>query len=130
MNKLTIIGNLTKDPELRSVPDGHQVCTFDVAVNRRKGRNGEQTADYFHVNAWNDLGVSCSKYLAKGKKAAVVGPVSLRTYETKDGRHGASIEVLAHDVEFLTPRESAPVVQQAAVDAQTGYQRVDEDCPF
>lgn len=64
MNRLTIIGNLTRDPELRTTQDGKNVCTFTVAVNRR-GREG---ADYFRVSAWNAMGENCHKYLAKGGK--------------------------------------------------------------
>lgn len=72
MNRLTIIGNLTRDPELRTTQDGKNVCTFTVAVNRR-GREG---ADYFRVSAWNAMGENCHKYLAKGRKAAVCGAVT------------------------------------------------------
>ena len=125
MNRLTIIGNVTKAPELRTTQDGISICTFDVAVNRRKKSDGTQDVDYFHVNAWRSLGETCAKYLTKGSKTAVVGPVSVRAYETKDGRHGASLEVQAHDVEFCSRKE-----ETVKVDAQTGYQKVNEDFPY
>lgn len=119
MNKITIIGNLTKDPELRSTQAGVSVCGFTVAVNSPKTQNNpEPGADYFNVNAWRQLGENCSRFLEKGKKVCVVGRISLRTWE-KDGKHGASLEVLAEDVEFLSPRVSdipTPAEPAAPVD--------------
>lgn len=133
MNKIVIIGNLTKTPELRSTQDGTPVCGFTVAVNRPKTKNNpDPGADFFNVNAWRGLGENCAKYLDKGRKVAVSGRVSLRTWE-KDGKHGASLEVLAEDVEFLTSRtESATQPEPAPqVDEQTGFAAVDPDgLPF
>lgn len=104
MNKLTIIGNLTADPELRTTQDGINVCNFTVAVNRKQ-REG---ADFFRVTAWRQLGENCGKFLSKGRKVCVVGPVSVHIYQANDGTTKASLEVTAEDVEFLTPRtESA-----------------------
>ena len=97
MNKLTIIGNLTADPELRTTQDGKSVCSFTVAVNRRK--NDE--ADFFRVTAWEERGEICKKYLEKGKKCCVIGPVTVRTYQANDGSTRASLEVTAQEVEFL-----------------------------
>ena len=105
MNKLTIIGNLTKDPELRTTQAGKNVCSFDVAVKRRS--SGQDETDYFHVSAWNGLADTCARYLAKGRKVCVVGPVSVHTYESSSGKHGASMEVRADDVEFLSPKQAA-----------------------
>lgn len=120
MNKITIIGNLTKNPELRSTTAGVNVCGFTVAVNRPKtANNPEPGADYFNVNAWRGLGENCAKYLEKGRKVCVVGRVSLRTWEKED-KHGASLEVLAEDVEFLSPRESN-------IDTESGMEKVDPD---
>lgn len=101
MNKLTIIGNLTKDPELRVTQEGKSVCNFTVAVNRRN----REEADYFRVSAWNQLGENCGKFLAKGRKVSVVGPVSVSTYTGQDGNVHANLEVTAEDVEFLSPRQ-------------------------
>lgn len=105
MQKIIFIGNLTSEPELRTTPNGINVCTFTVAVNRRRGKEGEQTADFFRVAAWRGLGESCGKYLSKGKKVAITGEVSARAYEAKDGSLRASLEVNADEVEFLSPRE-------------------------
>ena len=106
MNKLTIIGNLTRDPELRTVGSGITVCSFTVAVNRRRSnQNGNQPeADFFRVTAWRQLGEICAKYLAKGRKVCVVGPVSAQTYQANDGTTRVSLEVTAEDVEFLSSR--------------------------
>lgn len=104
MNKAHVIGNLTSDPELRTTPNGINVCTFTVAVNRRRKAEGQPDADFFRVSAWRQLGENCAKYLAKGRKVAVVGEVSARAYQGKDGQPKASLELTADDVEFLTPR--------------------------
>lgn len=135
MNKLTIIGNLTKDPELRTTTTGVNVCTFTVAVNRRKTQgNQNPEADFFKVTAWRALGENCAKFTQKGKKVCVVGKVSLRTWETQDGKHGASLEVLAEEVEFLSPRVSdapTPAEPSAPVDSASGMAVVDTDeLPF
>ena len=105
MNRLFIIGNCTKDPEIRSTPQGETVCTFTVAVNRRKKVEGQPDADFFRVSAWKGLGENCGKYLQKGKKVSVVGSVSLYIYTKQNGEPGASMEVLASEVEFLSPKE-------------------------
>lgn len=104
MNQLTIIGNLVRDPENRTTTSGSTVCTFTVAVNRRKNVQGQPEADFFRVSAWNKLGENCGKYLAKGRKVCVVGTVSVNAYTTRDGKPGASLEVMAHEVEFLSSR--------------------------
>ena len=100
MNKLTIIGNLTADPEMRTTQAGKNVCGFTVAVNKRNSDD----ADYFRVSAWDKLGENCQKFLIKGRKVCVSGPVTVRTYQANDGTTKASLEVTAQDVEFLTPR--------------------------
>lgn len=102
MNKLTIIGNLTKDPEKRTTPAGKIVCNFTVAVN---SRNRDVEPEYFRVAAWGQIGEVCAQYLTKGKKVCVVGPVSLNTYDS-NGQTRANMEVFANDVEFLSPKES------------------------
>lgn len=123
MNRLIIIGNVTRDPELRTTQSGKTVCTFSVAVNRKgKKKDDQQETDYFRVSAWDALGDNCGKYLTKGKKVAVVGAVSVHSFKNAKGDPGASLEVLASEVEFLTPRE--------AMD-QSGMQRVTpENNPF
>ena len=106
MNKLLIVGNLTRDPELRTTPQGVNVCTFSVAVNRRKKQEGKPDADFFRVSAWKELGDNCAKYLTTGKKVCVVGEVSVHTYQKQNGEAGANMEVTASEVEFLSQKSN------------------------
>jgi len=141
MNKVFIVGNLTRDPELRSTRDGISVCSFTVAVNRRvrNAEAGQPEADFFRVTAWRQLGEICAKYLAKGRKVSVTGTVSASAYTAQDGSARASLEVTADDVEFLTPRgevgdmPAAPRAQAPAPAApqSNGFVQVDDDeLPF
>ena len=128
MNRCFIIGNLTRDPETRVTQSGSSVCSFTVAVNRR-GKSDE--ADFFRVSAWNKTGETCQKYLAKGRKVAVTGPVSVSTYTGQDGKAYANLEVMAQDVEFLTPKGEQQAAPAPAAHANDGYQEVtDDDLPF
>ena len=109
MNRCFIVGNLTRDPELRSTRDGTAVCSFTVAVNRRSknAQAGQPEADFFRVTAWRELGTNCHLYLAKGRKVFVSGPLTARTFQGNDGTTRVSLEVTADDVEFLTSRNEA-----------------------
>ena len=124
---------MTHDPELRSTKDGISVCSFTVAVNKaqtqaQKQKGERPEAEFFNVTAWRERGEICAKFLEKGKKVCVIGRVGLRTWET-DTKHGASLEVLAEEVEFLSPRVSDPA--PAPVDKATGFQQVEtDDLPF
>lgn len=136
MNKTFIIGNLTHSPELKTVSGGISVCTFTVAVNRRRREGQEQEADFFRVTAWRQLGENCAKYLDKGRKVAVTGAISTRAYQGKDGSPRASLELTADDVEFLSPKgeqqpnEANAVTSQPA--APSGYVEVtgEDELPF
>lgn len=107
MNQLTIIGNLVRNPETRTTPSGSTVCSFTVAVNRRKKVQGQPDADFFRVSTWNQLGENCQKYLANGRKVSVVGSVTAHAYTQQDGKPAASLEVMANDVEFLSSKGEA-----------------------
>ena len=134
MNKLILIGNLTADPQLRTTQAGDAVCSFTIAVNRRKNAQaGQPEADFFRVNVWRQQGENCARYLSKGKKVYVSGPVQCRTYTGQDGQTRASMEVTANEVEFLSPasqgQQNAP--QAPKTDAQSGFAQVDdEEIPF
>ena len=134
MQKLTIIGNLTNDPELRTTTSGKNVATFTVAVNRPRYNGEDQGADFFRVSAWGERGDVCAKYLSKGKKVAVIGTVSVHAYQTRNGDPAASLEVNAQEVEFLTPRSETPdnaVKNDVKKDEQSGFTITETDeLPF
>ena len=143
MNKLTIIGNLVRDPELRTTQSKISVCSFTVAVNRRRKVEGQPEADFFKVSAWRELGENCAKWLIKGRKVCVVGPVSVSTYTGQDGKNYANLEVLANEVEFLSspgerPQETPQTAPQTAQQTQmpiagapSGFTAVETDeLPF
>jgi len=130
MNKLTIIGRLTKDPELRSTTTGLSVCSFTVAVDRRRKNENEPDADFFKVSAWREKGENAAKYLSKGSKVCVIGPVSVKTYQANDGTTRASMEVTADEIEYLSSKaesQQAPAQEEKKVDAQTGFTQVEMD---
>lgn len=133
MNHLMIIGNLTADPVTRMTQGGLSVCSFTVAVNRRRREGQQPEADFFRVSAWRQLGENCQKYLLKGRKVAITGSVSVSTYNGQDGKTRASLDVTASDVEFLTPKEQAAMPEEHA-QAVTGGGYVDvtddEQLPF
>lgn len=107
MNKVILIGNLTKDPEVRTTGNGTNVCTFTLAVERRfKTSAGEKISDFFTIVCWRQLADLCGKYLSKGKKASVIGELQNRSYEAKDGTKRYVTEIVASEIEFLTPRSA------------------------
>ena len=122
MNKLVLTGNLTRSPELRSTPNGIPVCTFTIAVN---GRKSDDPTAYFRITVWRQLAEICNRYLTKGKKVFVSGPVSVSTYTAKDGSTKASLEVTAEDVEFLSPAGTG--AENATVDERAGFVKVDDE---
>ena len=141
MNKLTIIGNLTRDPESRTTQDGKEVCNFTVACNRRQRRNqnnnDQPEADFFRVSAFNDLGKVCQQYLAKGRKVAVEGTIQNRSYDAQDGSKRWVTEIIADSVEALggpqEKRDERPAdAPNAAVEVDdNGFVEVDDDgLPF
>lgn len=105
MNKLFIIGNLTGDPQTRVTQNGKSVCSFTMAVNRR---NKKDETDFFRIIVWDKLGELCQQYLAKGRKVAVTGSVSCSTYSAQTGEVRASMNVMADEVEFLSPKDQKP----------------------
>ena len=132
MNKIVLIGNLTRDPEVRSTPSGVTVCTFTIAVNRRfASKGGEKQTDFFRINVWRQLGEICARYLAKGRKVCVVGELQARTYEGNDGTTRMSLDVSADEVEFLTPKGQQDGERPDAGQDFAGFENVNtEDIPF
>ena len=127
MNKIFIIGNLTRDPELRATQSGVPVCTFTVAVNRRKQEAGQQEADFFRVTTWRQQAENCNRFLAKGRKVGVTGTLTLESYQDKNGLPRNSLEVQADEVEFLTPRTADAPPAPEQTNAWAGD---DPDLPF
>ena len=137
MNKLTLIGNLTNDPETRSTQSGVTICTFTIAVNRRfANSDGERQTDFFRVNAWRQLGEVCAKHLKKSKKVAVVGELQARLYDAKNGEKRMSLDVAADEVEFLSPKDEEPKRKKENSDGydhtpDEGFTDIDtSDLPF
>ncbi len=114
LNRIVIIGRLTRDPELRSTANGTPVCTFTLAVDRSfKSASGERETDFIPVVVWRQLGETCGRYLAKGKLAAVDGRLQIRSYKDKDGNNRIAAEVVADNVRFLSPKSDDSEVDLA-----------------
>ena len=105
MNKVFLIGNLTRDPELTETAGGIKICRFAIAVNRTySASDGERKTDFFNIVAWRGLGETVARFAKKGNKVAVSGSIELRNYEDSQGVRRTGIDIVAQDVEFLTPR--------------------------
>jgi len=149
MNKAFLIGNLTRDPELRTTANGYSLCSFGLAVNRRRKVEGQPDVDFFNVTTWRGLAENCARYLSKGRKVCVVGAIQIRTYDAQDGTKRTVVEIDADDVEFLpstgaptggegggghhpyTPPAGIPAAPSGGAMAETGFTQVDEDeLPF
>jgi single-strand DNA-binding protein len=106
VNQVILMGNLTRDPELRNTPSGQSVCSFSLALNRAyKDQSGEwkETTDYIDIVAWGPLGERVAQYLSKGRRCLVQGRLQSRSWE-QDGNKRSKVEVLASDVTFLDSR--------------------------
>ncbi len=140
MNRAMLIGNLTKDPELRATGSGIAVCTFTLAVQRRFANRDSQTreADFIPIVVWRAQAENCAKYLHKGSQAAVCGSIQTRSYDAPDGSKRYVTEIVADEVQFLG-RPNSSENDDAARAASFGntppfgenMQTVDdEDIPF
>jgi single-strand DNA-binding protein len=109
INRVVLVGNLTKDPELRHTPSGTAVCSLRLAVNTRRkdSATGEWTEkpNYFDITVWGNQGESCAQYLAKGRPVAVDGRLEWREWESQDGSKRQAVEVVADTVQFLGSRD-------------------------
>ena len=105
MNKVFLIGNLTRDPELSETNGGVSVCRFGIAVNRRfSSQDAERQTDFFNVTAWRALGETVARFTKNGNKVAVVGSIQIRNYEDNAGQKRTYVDVIADEVEFLSPK--------------------------
>lgn len=108
LNRIILIGRLTKDPELRYTPNGVAVGSFTLAVDRsRKNAQGERETDFINIVAWKQLAELCANYLSKGKLAAVDGELHIRSYDGQDGQKRWITEVVADNVRFLSPKDNS-----------------------
>ena len=106
MNKIYLIGNLTRDPELVETPSGVQRCRFSIAVNRNyKNGDGERQTDFFNCTAWRGQAETIARYTKKGNKICVIGSVEIREYEDNTGARRTAVDVIVQDFELLTPRQ-------------------------
>ena len=108
MNKVYLIGNLTRDPEVSETGTGVMYCRFSLAVNRTYANaDGTRDADFFNVIAWRNQAETCGKFLKKGSKIAVIGSLQNRSYEDKEGVKRTVTDVVLSEFEFLTPNSRA-----------------------
>jgi single-strand DNA-binding protein len=144
VNRVVVVGNLTRDPELRHTPSGMAVCSLRIAVNSRQkqadGQWGEKP-NYFSVTVWGQQGENCAQYLSKGRPVAVDGRLDWREYQAQDGTKREAIEIVADSVQFLGSRGdgeggggggSPQIVPASAQAAEAGFPpaAADDDIPF
>ena len=108
INRVVLVGNLTRDPELRHTPSGTPICKLRIAVNTRQkdGATGQWTdkPNYFDVTVWGNQGESCAQYLSKGRPVAIDGRLDWREWEGQDGNKREAVEIVAESVQFLGGR--------------------------
>ena len=147
INRVVLVGNLTRDPELRHTPSGTPVCKLRVAVNTRQkdaatGQWGDKP-NYFDVTVWGNQAESCSQYLSKGRPIGIDGRLDWREWEAQDGSKRQAVEIIADTVQFLGGRDEGSfggggggnqfVPAGAAAEAATadfGAATADDDIPF
>jgi single-strand DNA-binding protein len=129
LNRIVLIGRLTKDPELRYTPSGIAVATFTLAVDRNyKSAQGEKETDFINIVTWRQLAELCANYLSKGKLAAVDGRLQIRSFEGQDGQRRTVAEVVADNVRFLSPKDSGKTGPGDFIGAEV--EPPDDDLPF
>src|ERR1700745_3339056 len=141
INRVVLVGNLTRDPELRNTPSGMSVCSLRIAVNtRRKDKATGQWTEkpkYFDIPVWCNQGESCAQYLSKGRPVAIDGRLEWREWDAQDGTKRQAVEVIADSVQFLGGRGDGEggggnqfVPAGASSGADADFQGADDDIPF
>lgn len=130
INRIVLIGRLTKDPELRYTPNGKAVASFTLAVDRPfKNKQGEREADFINIIVWGTQGENCANYLSKGKLAAVDGRLQIRPFNGQDGQRRTATEVVADTVRFLSPKgDSDNSFEPSNFGSEVDFS--DDDIPF
>jgi single-strand DNA-binding protein len=124
LNRVVLVGRLTKDPELKYTPNGVAVCNFTLAVNRPfKNGQGEQEADFINIVVWRKPAENAAQYLKKGSLAGVDGRLQTRSYENQQGQRVYVIEVMAESVQFLEPKGNRNDSPRNAEEQQFGQQQ-------
>ena len=113
MNKVFLIGNLSTDVDSKETATGTPYCRFSIAVNRRFAKSNEDV-DFFNIVCWRGLAETCTKNLVKGRKVAIVGAIQINKYQKEDGTSRQTIDIIADDVEFLSPKDGAKAASQDA----------------
>ncbi|MDX6408765.1 MAG: single-strand DNA-binding protein [Gaiellaceae bacterium] len=145
INRVVLVGNLTKDPELRHTPSGTAVCKLRIAVNTRQkdpqGNWGDKP-NYFDVTVWGNQGESCAQYLSKGRPVGVDGRLDWREWDAQDGSKRQAVEIIADTVQFLGSREGGgagggdgerqfvPAAATAGNEDFSSSASADDDIPF
>jgi single-strand DNA-binding protein len=141
INRVVLVGNLTRDPELRNTPSGMSVCSLRIAVNTRRKDNASgqwtEKPNYFDVTVWGAQGESCAQYLAKGRPVGVDGRLQWREWDAQDGTKRQAVEIVADSVQFLGGRGEGDggggnqfVPAGAASGNEDFGQGADDDIPF
>lgn len=130
LNRIVLIGRLTKDPELRYTPNGKAVTSFTLAVDRPfKNQQGEREADFINIVVWGAQAESCANYLSKGKLAAADGRLQIRSFDGQDGQRRWVTEVIAESVRFLSPKGSSDSsIEPGNMGSEVDFS--DDDIPF
>jgi single-strand DNA-binding protein len=141
INRVVLVGNLTRDPELRHTPSGTAVCKLRVAVNTRQ--KNQQTGEwgdkpnYFDVTVWGNQAESCSQFLSKGRPVAIDGRLDWHEWDAQDGTKRSAVEIIADSVQFLGSRQDGEAGGNQYVPAGAAAQRddftssaTDDDIPF
>lgn len=132
INKVILIGNLTKDPELSQTSSGVKFCKFGIAVNRPfANSDGEREVDFFNITTWRGQAETCAKYLIKGKKVCIVGSLQNREYTDNNGVKRTATDVIASEIEFLSARsEDGERPAKKAGERPQLEEYDDEELPF
>jgi single-strand DNA-binding protein len=141
INRVVLVGNLTRDPEVRQTPSGTSVCSLRIAVNsRRRDESGQWTdkPNYFSVSVFGNQAESCAQYLSKGRPVAIDGRLDWREWQTQDGQKREAVEIVAESVQFLGSRGDGDlggggnqfVPAGATTGADADFQSTDDDIPF
>lgn len=128
LNNVVLIGNLTRDPELRYTASGIPVCTLRLAVNRNfTNQQGEIETDFFNVVVWRNQAEKCAEYLSKGRQAAVTGRLQSRSWDGNDGQRRSTVEVVADRVVFLGRRDQREEGKDSTVEVDLTHDDLSGD---